>query len=59
MTLHGWCPTLPASSVQLLCTLCLCGGKYRTNSNHRDTEYTEVAQRIPDGHLPFHAINGG
>ena|SRR5215208_6206855 len=33
-------------SVQPLCTLCLCGSLLLGKNNHRDTEYTEVAQRI-------------
>src|SRR5215208_311629 len=32
-------------SVQPLCTLCLCGSLLLGKNNHRDTEYTEVAQR--------------
>src|SRR6185503_15683837 len=33
-------------SVQPLCSLCLCGCCFLTFINHRDTENTEVAQRI-------------
>src|SRR3954447_1853655 len=35
-------------SVQPLRSLCLCGCIYVIFSHHRDTENTEVAQRIPE-----------
>jgi len=41
----GRSQTLNCFSVQPLCSLCLCGES--GNTNHRDTENTEVAQRNP------------
>src|SRR5215212_3263369 len=39
-----WAYTL--FSVQPLCALCLCGSLLLRKNNHRDTEHTEVAQRL-------------
>lgn len=36
-----------------LCALCLCGKKFAGANHHRDTEHTEIAQRMQLTTLPF------